>query len=389
MSSNILCGIDFILNNPSARYLNKKNFILISGSNVINQFHNPVYIEVKKIFGRYFKEIWSLQHGFFIDKQDNMILSDSFFSKELQIKIKSFYNKDLTPKKEDIKNIDLIIVDIFDVGTRVYTFLNHIVKILDALNHADIKVLIADRPNPLGGEVREGNCASKEFFSIVSMIDIPMRHGLTAAEFLIYAQMYHQIDLDIKPIKIRNWKRSEFFNSIWTYPSPNMPKIDTALLYPGAVLLEGTNLSEGRGTTRPFEIFGAPYLDNIRLCHQLGEKKFAGIEFIPVFFKPEFSKYKGKICKGILLHILDKTQLRSFEVFYEILRLINQEYKDQFAFSKYPYEFEFKRPAIDMICGSDLIRKSLENNKSYREISERIQKDISAYQERIKEYLLY
>ena len=339
--------------------------------------------------GTFFKEIWSLQHGFFIDKQDNMILSNSFYSKEFDLNIKSFYNEQLTPEKKDLKEIELVIIDILDIGTRVYTFLNHILKILQQIQGQNVNILVADRPNPINGIDLEGNCSNPEYFSIVSMIDVPMRHGLTAAEFIKYGVDYYQLDLNIEYVTMPRWKRKEYYNAPWTFPSPNMPGLHTALVYPGAVLLEGTSLSEGRGTTRPFEMFGAPFIDNISLCRELKALQFPGVDFSPIFFKPEFSKFQGEICRGILIHIIKMDEVQSFEIFYELIRILYYKYPDQSIFHNLPYEFEHQRPAIDMICGSDLIRKSIENKIRYKELREIIKREHSDFKPRIKPYLMY
>jgi uncharacterized protein YbbC (DUF1343 family) len=381
-------GIDLLLDQPD-KYIKGRNFALISGSSVIDSNFHPVFLSLKTGAGNYFKEIWALQHGFFVDKQDNMILSKSHYSPELQLNIKSFYNDHLTPVEEDFKAIDLILIDIFDVGTRVYTFLNHILKILKTITGRKVSILVADRPNPINGTILEGNCSRSDYFSIVSMIDIPMRHGLTVAEFISYGIDYYNLDLDIEYIRLPGWERKNFLKTPWTLPSPNMPGLNTAILYPGSVLLEGTNISEGRGTTRPFEIFGAPFIDHTELCRELKSYNSPGVDFSPIHFKPEFSKFKGQICRGILIHTINKDKVESFEIFYELLRILYHRYPDQFIFHNHPYEFEYESPAIDIICGSDFIRKSIEKNLTYQEIKPAVQRDHSDYKNRVFQFLFY
>jgi uncharacterized protein YbbC (DUF1343 family) len=190
-------------------------------------------------------------------------------------------------------------------------------------------------------------------------------------------------------VTVKNWKREESFKGIWTYPSPNMPSFQTAVVYPGAVLLEGSNLSEGRGTTRPFEFVGAPFIDNFKLVKELEPLNLKGVTFIPVFFKPEFSKFANKICKGILVNPKNIDQLNSFEVYYEIIRLVMNNYLEQFKWKEPPYEFETKRMPIDMICGSSIIRESIEKNLPFHEIEPRIKIEIQKYIETIDNFLLY
>jgi uncharacterized protein YbbC (DUF1343 family) len=381
-------GVDFF-NEKSEAILKNRNIVLITGGSNTDSAGVPVYQIVKAKARKQFKAIWSLQHGFFIDKQDNMILSDSFYWEDMDIHIKSLYGENLLPGEDWLDGVDALLVDILDVGTRVYTFVNHIVKIMKTLSGKGIDVIVLDRPNPLNGLGIEGNVLEEDYFSIVGELPVPMRHALTTGEYLSYALSYHDIDLQLEVIKVKDWKRERFFKGIWTYPSPNMPTFQTAVVYPGAVLLEGTNLSEGRGTTRPFELVGAPFTDNFKLVKELEQLNLNDVTFIPVFFKPEFSKFSGEVCKGILVHPEDIKTFQSFEVYFEVIRLLKAAYPDQFKWKEPPYEFEYKRPPIDMICGSSFIRESLEKNVPFHEIEPGIEEGIQKYAETIDNFLLY
>jgi uncharacterized protein YbbC (DUF1343 family) len=381
-------GIDFFNEQPEL-VLKKRNFALITSSSTVDSLGYPVYARVGQLAGQRLKSIWSFQHGFFIDKQDNMILSRSFFWEELGCEVLSLYGEERLPGDDSLKEIDALLVDVFDVGTRVYTFLNHLVMIMKHLSGKGIDLIILDRPNPLNGVNLEGNILEESFFSIVGMLPVPMRHGLTAGEFISMALTHFDIDLNLEIVKVRGWGREEYFRGIWTYPSPNMPSLNTALVYPGAVLLEATNISEGRGTTRPFEFFGSPFLDNRKLTEALGSLKLRGAGFVPVFFKPEFSKHSGEVCQGILVVPDSRDDFKSFEVYYEILRLILNRYPEQFSWNLPPYEFEFDRLPIDVICGSELIRKSLEADMPFETIKQEIDSGIIHYRKQIENYLLY
>ncbi|MFC2155835.1 exo-beta-N-acetylmuramidase NamZ domain-containing protein [Acidobacteriota bacterium] len=384
----IKAGIDILHESPEA-VLKGRNIALITGSANIDSNGVPVFQVVKKLAGKKLTALWSLQHGFFVDKQDNMILSDSFIWKDFDLNIKSLYGEKLLPEEEWLRGIDALLVDVVDVGVRVYTFLNHVARIMKCLSGNHIAVIILDRPNPLNGSDVEGNLSTEEYFSIVGDIPIPMRHALSAGEFLSYALTYYSIDLELEIVKVQGWQRDSSATGIWTYPSPNMPSFKTALVYPGAVLLEGTNLSEGRGTTRPFEFTGAPFIDNLKLVKELEGLHLPGVRFIPVFFKPEFSKYSGEVCKGILVHPEDIVNFRSFAVYYEIIRLVMNHYPGKFFWKEPPYEFEYERPPIDMICGSDFIRKSIEKNVPFKEIKAKISAELRDYREVIENFLLY
>jgi uncharacterized protein YbbC (DUF1343 family) len=384
----VVCGVDR-LSRSYSDFLGERRFVLISGGTNVDSSGTPVYRVAKKLAGDRMKSIWSLQHGFFVDSQDNMVLSGSFFWEDLQCEVKSLYSESLLPEEEWMEGVDALVVDIFDVGTRVYTFLNHVVSIMRHISGRGIDVVVLDRPNPLGGLRLEGNVSAEDYFSIVGCLPVPMRHGLTAAEFLSYALTFYGIDLNLEVVEAEGWHRREGFSGIWTYPSPNMPSLRTAALYPGAVLLEGTNLSEGRGTTRPFEWVGGPDLDHVALADALGRSFAGGVSFIPLFFKPEFSKHAGEVCRGLLVHPQDPLDFPSFSVFYEIIRMARHAFSPSFSWQTPPYEFEYVRPPIDMISGSDLIRRSIENDRPYWEIEDRIVSEIDSFRARVAPFLLY
>ncbi len=387
-SKNLKSGIDRF-KEENAAILKKRNIVLITGSSNVDASGIPVYRIVKECAGKQLKAIWSLQHGFFVDKQDNMVLSDSFYWKNFDLEIKSLYGKNLVPDPGWLEGIEALLIDVFDVGTRVYTFLNHLLMIMKSLSGKNIDIIVLDRPNPLNGIDCEGNVTEAEFSSIVGQVPVPMRHSLTPGEFLSYGLNYYNIDLQLEVVTIKQWKREKLFGGIWTYPSPNMPSLDTAVVYPGAVMLEGTNLSEGRGTSRPFEFVGAPFIDNHRLTHEIIKLGLQRVTFIPVYFKPEFSKFAGEVCKGILVHPEEPEKFESFRTYYEIIRVIAALYPGEFYWKQPPYEFEYSRPPIDMICGSDFIRGSIDKNRVFDDIKNKIDPGIRAYKEDVVDYLLY
>jgi uncharacterized protein YbbC (DUF1343 family) len=386
--AKILNGIDAL---PRAfeKTVGNRSLALVTGSATVDAGGRPVYQVIRQLAGKNLRAIWSLQHGFFVDKQDNMILSPSQDCTELDLPVRSLYGKSLLPEDDWLDGIDAIVIDVFDVGTRVYTFVNHLVLLLRWLSGRNIEVIVLDRPNPLNGCQTEGPVCRPDYFSIVGALPVPMRHSLSVGEYLSYAMSYFSLDLQLTVVKARNWQGRDFFAGTWTYPSPNMPALATALVYPGAVLLEGTNLSEGRGTTRPFEFVGSPFLDHFRLGAELEKLRLRGASFIPVFFKPEFSKFAGQVCRGLLIHVHDRQAFRSFAVYYELIRLARQFHPDQFCWQAPPYEFEFNRPPIDMICGSDLIRKAIDKNMPFPAIQADIERECAAYSEAVRPFRLY
>ncbi len=381
-------GIDVLMEGVED-LLGSKNSVLITGSSNVDSSGRPVYQLLKQRLGKRLKAVWSLQHGFMVDKQDNMILSDSFYFETWDLEIRSLYGRRLLPQDDWLDGIDTIVVDVFDVGTRVYTFINHVLMVMSRLSGKGIEFLVLDRPNPLGGMVCEGYVANRDYFSIVGQLPVPMRHSLTAAEFLDFGARYYRLDIPLQVIGMEGWRRRYRYNELWTYPSPNMPSHRTAVVYPGAVLLEGTNLSEGRGTTRPFEFVGAPYLDAGLLIDELNQCGLGGVTFIPVYFKPEFSKYAGDICEGVLVHPDDFIEFRSFAVYYEIIRLIRRRYPRQFAWKQPPYEFEHNRLPIDMINASDSVRIGLEHDVPFHEIESSVNEEIMVFRNAAADSLMY
>jgi uncharacterized protein YbbC (DUF1343 family) len=383
-----LNGID-LLPRVYRDVIGRRGVALVTGSANIDSAGQPVYRAVHELAGKRLQAIWSLQHGFFIDRQDNMVASPSFYWKAGAISVRSLYGKRLLPGDDWLAGVDALLVDPFDTGTRVYTFVNHLVMLLRWLSGRGVEVVVLDRPNPLNGRVLEGPVARPDHFSIVAQLPVPMRHGLTAGEYLSFALNDRGLDVPFRVVKARGWPRGEFFPGTWTLPSPNMPSFATAMVYPGAVLLEGTNLSEGRGTTRPFELVGAPFIEPLRLAGELQCLKLPGVRFVPMFFKPEFSKHAGRVCGGVLVHVPDRGKFRPFRAYYELIRLAARLYPGKFKWQAPPYEFESERPPIDMICGTDLIRRSIEKDVPYARLRAGIERGLDAYSEAVRPFLLY
>lgn len=386
MKPPVVLGIDRFIGDPPSL---GQGCALICAASAVDSLGRPVFRLVHDLLGPRLKAIWSLQHGFFNDKQDNMILSDSFVHPQLGIPVLSLYGENLLPQETWLEKIDTLIIDIQDVGTRVYTFTNHLVKLARHLSGRTLQWVILDRPNPLGGLDFEGPQLEADHCSIVGELTVPMRHGLTAGEYLGLAIKEEHLDIDLTVLTVENWTRNDHNGSIWTLPSPNMPTAVTAHLYPGSVLLEGTNLSEGRGTTRPFELVGAPWIDADALADNLNGYPGFGILAIPMRFKPEFSKHKGQVCQGILCHQPIPEKTRSFGLFYQLLRFLRHHHPTDFAWSTGPYEFEFERLPIDMINGGPSLRKAVEENMPVNDWLKQSEAGYEAYRERIRPGLLY
>ena len=344
-------------------------------------------------FGKNLRALFSPQHGFYAEKQDNMILSDNIMDKDLNIPVYSLYGESLKPKKEMLEDIDVLLIDIQDVGTRVYTFIYTISYCLEAAKENNVKVVILDRPNPVSGDRFEGNILEQEYSSFVGRYKIPMRHGLTTGEFALFINNEFNINADLDVIKLKNWKRDTYFDKTglpWILPSPNLPTFESALVYPGQVIFEGTNISEARGTTKPFEFFGAPFIERKKLKEFIYSKYNSdGVFLRDIVFQPTSGKWADTPCRGFQIHVEDRDKYQSYFLSLCILQGLITLFKDKFQWKMPPYEFEYEKMPIDLILGSKKLREDIENGKDLNLLRENWMDDLENYKTQIKDYLLY
>ncbi|MBI2893285.1 MAG: DUF1343 domain-containing protein [Deltaproteobacteria bacterium] len=278
----------------------------------------------------------------------------------------------LTPRDEMLAGADLLVIDLQDVGVRYYTFVWTAVLAMERAISRGKAILVLDRPNPLGGTIVEGAPQSRGFTSFVGLRPVAVRHGLTIGELLTGLAADANKSAFVHILEATGWNRSMQFKETelpWVLPSPNMPHISTARVYAGMCLLEATEVSEGRGTTRPFEIFGAPWLDGNRLAQLLAKDQLPGCAFRPLSFRPTFHKFAGQVCGGCQLHVLDTNAFKPFRTGVGVLRAIRKVHPDKFAWRAKPYEFVGDIPAIDLLTGSAEVRKGIEADASLDEIA--------------------
>ena len=309
----------------------------------------------------------------------------------LKLPVYSLYGQTRIPTEEMLESIDILLVDLQDVGTRVYTYMYTVSYCLEAAIRFDKKVVVLDRPNPINGLQVEGNCLTSQCASFVGRYPIPMRHGLTLGELSRLFNTHFRIDCALEVIPMQGWQRSMYFTDTglpWVAPSPNLPTLNSAIVYPGQVLWEGTNVSEGRGTTQPFELFGAPYFNADKISSTLGDQ-ISGAILRPTVFEPTSNKWQNISCNGFQIHVANLYEFSPYTTSLILLQTVLLSHKIQFQWKSAPYEYEFSRLPIDLIIGDQSIRQRLENAESVDHIAMSWQQETDEFKEISKKYHLY
>ncbi len=336
--------------------------------------------------------IFGPQHGFRSDLQDNMIESPHITDARRRVPIYSLYSETREPTREMLAGLDVLVVDLQDVGTRIYTFVYTMANCLRAAARHGVKVIVCDRPNPIGGVEMEGTVLDPAYTSFVGQFPIPMRHGMTIGELARLFNEGHGIGAALEVVRMQGWTRQQYFDTTglpWVMPSPNIPTLDSAVVYPGTVLFEGTMFSEGRGTTRPFEIIGAPWIDGDRFADGMNARALPGAYFRPVFFEPTFQKHARQTCGGCQLHVLDRAAFRPVKTAVAMIEEFRREDPQRFAWKEPPYEYEYEKTPIDVMWGSDRLRTAIDAGATADEIEAGWQQEVTAFAERRRPYLLY
>ena len=332
------------------------------------------------------------QHGILGQTQDNMVEWEGFRDRASGLPVYSLYGNTRKPRPEMLADVDALVIDLQDVGSRYYTFIWTMELCMQACHEAGKSVIVLDRPNPIGGHLTEGPVLKPEFASFVGLRPLPVRHGMTIGEMGTYLRDTFYPGLDYRVIKMQKGKRKMWFDQTglpWVMPSPNMPTLDTALVYPGMCLLEGTNISEGRGTTRPFEIFGAPFVHPETIVNVLKKFKLPGVAFRPLSFQPTFQKHAGALCGGAQIHIADRGRFKPFKTGVAVLKAIHNTYPRDFAWKQPPYEYEEIKLPIDILAGTDRLRKEIEAWKDLDEMEKWWKEETKEFEKTRRKYLMY
>lgn len=321
-----------------------------------------------------------------------MIESDHITDPVTGLSVFSLYGEHRRPTVEMFSQLDILLFDLVDVGTRVYTFMYTMAYCLEAAAEFGKKLVILDRPNPIGGDRIEGNLLRPDCSSFVGLYPFPMRHGLTLGELALLMNKEYGIDADLDVVKISGWNRSCLMRQTgfpWVAPSPNMPTPETALVYPGQVILEGTEISEGRGTTLPFELVGAPYLNHYEVLDKLRETRLPGCFFRPVVFEPTSGKFAGQPCRGFQLHVTESDTYKPYRTSLAFLQAVMLLYPDSFKYKEPPYEYEYERLPMDLILGSKEVRVQLENGESIEMMEKKWNDELRNFEYLRQKYFLY
>lgn len=347
-------------------------------------FHAHPQINLTTLFGP--------QHGIRGDVQDNMIETGHAVDRRTQLPIYSLYSETREPTPGMLQDVDVIVVDLQGVGCRIYTFAYTMANCMRAAKRLGKKVVVCDRPNPIGGEQVAGNVTEPGHESFVGQFSIPTRHGMTMGELARLFNEHFGIGCELEVVELDGWTRDLWYEDSdgpWVMPSPNIPTPDSCKVFPGTVHLEGTQMSEGRGTTRPFEIIGAPYIDADQYAKKLNALNLPGIYFRSCVFMPTFQKHAGAACGGVQIHVLDRNVFEPVSAGIAAVKAAYDLYRDDFGWKSPPYEYEYERNPFDVISGTTELRAQIERGDSLKSIVESWQPALGEFKRVRQEHLLY
>ena len=336
--------------------------------------------------------IFGPQHGFRADVQDNMIETAHANDPTRGVPVYSLYSETREPTAEMLDGLDTLVIDLQDVGSRIYTFIYTMANCLRACGKHGVPVIVTDRPNPIGGVQIGGPMLVEGFESFVGQFPIPMRHGMTIGELARFFNDACGIGANLTVVPMENWQRTMYFEDTglpWVMPSPNIPTVETAVVYPGTVLFEGTNVSEGRGTTRPFELIGAPWVDAEALADKLATSDLPGVYFRPVVFEPTFHKHAKQPCGGCQIHVLNRDLIRVVETAVAVLVEIRAQNPAKFEWRQPPYEYEHQKLPFDILAGSSELREQIDAGLPMRAIFQSWAPAHERFRATRKPFLLY
>lgn len=388
--ARVLTGLEVLLRDRSRLLKGKRVGLIAHQASVDSSLQHAIDLLGSRR-GIKLSALFAPEHGLSGAAQDHALIPNARDPRTGH-PVFSLYGRQRAPTAEMLKALDLLVLDLQDVGARYYTFIWTMALTLAASGSAGIPLVVLDRPNPLGGSLVEGNVLDPRFASFVGLYPIPVVHGMTMGELAGLFNERFRLGSRLEVVPMRGWRRElpwEETGLRWVAPSPNMPTPETARIYPGGCLVEGTNLSEGRGTTRPFEYVGAPFIDPHEWAAALNRQSLPGVHFRSCYFRPTFHKFKGQLCGGVQWHVLDSSRFKPYLTGLALIATARRLAPKRFAWRKPPYEFERNKLPIDLLCGTDRIRRAIEAGASPRTIEASWQRDLSRFKRLRERFLLY
>ena len=386
---SVLSGLDRLLARPGD--LKGRRLGLIANPTTVTSGLVHGAVALRRARGLKLTTLFGPEHGIWADAQDLVHVEDSR-DPATGLRVYSLYGKRLAPTGEMLAAVDALVYDVQDVGSRYYTFIYTMLHAMEACAAHGRTMVVLDRPNPIGGDAVDGNVLQPGWESFVGRHPLAVRHGMTSGELALMFKAERRIDVDLRVVEMKGWRRKMSWEDTgrpWVMPSPNMPTVDTAYVYPGGCLVEGTNLSEGRGTTRPFELVGAPWLDPWALAKDLAREKIPGVSFRATWFTPTFQKHAGLACGGVQIHVTDRGRFPSFLTYALLIHHARRQAPDRFAWRDPPYEYEQVKRPIDILFGTDAVRKAIDAGVSPRRLVGSWKKELAEFRRRRARYLLY
>ncbi len=384
----MLTGIDVLIRERFRR-LRGRRIALCTSYAVCDSRSIPTIEIFKRQSPGRLKAVFAPEHGLYASSQDQIPNADSI---DGAIPVYSQYGPRLAPSRQMLSGIDTVVIDLFDIGCRYYTFLWSAILLIKEAADSGVPIMILDRPNPLSGTMVQGPVLDPAYSSFVGLYPIPIRHGMTIGELSLMINHEFGINARLDVVKTTGWNRIRYFHETslpWTIPSPNMPSETTAYVYPGMCLLEGTNISEGRGTTRPFELFGAPWIDPAKLVKSLCRFNLCGVNFRPVYFQPTFHKFRGRRCGGAQLLVVDPMKLNPIRLGLAVITALRRLYPAEFKWRPPPYEHERVKMPFDILIGNNWVRRDIERGATLPFIERQWQTGLRAFLKSRRRYLLY
>jgi uncharacterized protein YbbC (DUF1343 family) len=332
------------------------------------------------------------QHGIRGDVQDNMVETPHAFDAETGVPVHSLYSETREPTERMLEDVDVIVYDLQDVGCRIYTFIYTLANCMRAARRFGKGLVVCDRPNPIDGLSVAGNVLDPAYASFVGQFPLPTRHGMTVCELALMFRDLWGLEAELETVLMEGWGRELWFDETdlhWVLPSPNMPTLEAATVFPGTVHLEGTQMSEGRGTTRPFELVGAPYVESAEFARRLNAHGLPGVFFRACYFQPTFQKHAGHTCGGAQIHVLDREAFEPVSAGLAVVKVAHEMYADKFKWKEPPYEYVFDRNPFDVIAGTDKLRTALERGEGLETIVRSWDEELKQFVRDRERFLLY